>query len=96
MKNMPPGSFWVLKISCYKEKSATFAKWESLKETLLAPPRWNPPWRGKGLIELRGFHPSASTGGARRSDVATSDKDKQICFMLMLRTWFKVEEFRLE
>ena len=50
----------------------------------------------RGLIELRGFHPSASTSGARRSDAATSDKDKQICFMLMSRTWFNMEEFRLE
>ena len=40
----------------------------------------------KGVIELRGFHPSTSTSGARRSDAATSDKDKQICFMLMSRT----------
>ena len=40
----------------------------------------------RGLIELRGFHPSTSTSGARRSDAATSDKDKQICFMLMSRT----------
>ena len=37
----------------------------------------------RGLIELRGFQPSASTSGARQSDAATSDKDKQICFMLM-------------
>ena len=34
----------------------------------------------------RGFRPSASTSRARQSDVATSDKDKQICFMLMPRT----------
>ena len=40
----------------------------------------------RGLIELRGFHPSASISGPRRSDAATSDKDKQICFMLMPRT----------
>ena len=40
----------------------------------------------RGLIELRGFNPSASTSGARRSDAATSDKDKQICFMLISRT----------
>ena len=33
---------------------------------------------------------------ARRSDAATSNKDKRIFFMLMPRTWFKVEEFRLE
>ena len=39
-----------------------------------------------GLIELRGFHPSASTSGARRSEAATSDKDKQICFLIMPRT----------
>ena len=40
----------------------------------------------RGFIELRGFHPSAATIGARRSDAATSDKDKQICFMLMPST----------
>ena len=28
-----------------------------------------------GLIELRGFYPSASTSRARWSDAATSDKD---------------------
>ena len=39
-----------------------------------------------GLIELRGFHPSASKRRARRSDAAGSDKDKQICFVLMPRT----------
>ena len=39
----------------------------------------------RGTIELKGFYPSASTSGARRS-AATSDKDKQICFMLMPRT----------
>ena len=50
----------------------------------------------KGLIETRDFYPSASTSRARWSDAATSDKDKQICFMLMPRTWFKMEEFRLE
>ena len=37
----------------------------------------------RGLIELRGFNPSASTSRARRSDAATFDNDKQICFMLM-------------
>ena len=50
----------------------------------------------RGLIELRGFHPSASASGAGRNDAATSDKDKQICFMLMPRTGFNKEEFRLE
>ena len=40
----------------------------------------------RGLIELRGFHPSVSTSRARRSDAAMSDKDKQICFVLMPRT----------
>ena len=39
----------------------------------------------RGLIELRGFHPSASKSRASRSDAATSKKDKQICFMLMPR-----------
>ena len=38
------------------------------------------------LIEPRGFHPSTSTSGARRSDAPTSDKDKQICFVLLPRT----------
>ena len=40
----------------------------------------------KGLFKLRGFHLSASTNGARWSDVATSYKDKQVCFMLMPMT----------
>ena len=40
----------------------------------------------RGLIKLRGFHPSATTSRARRSDAATSDKDKQIRFVLMPRT----------
>ena len=40
----------------------------------------------RGLIELRGFQLGASISGAPRSDAATSDKDKQICFMLMPRT----------
>ena len=52
--------------------------------------------RGRGPIELRGFQPSASISGARQSDAATSDKDKQICFMLILRTGFNMEEFKLE
>ena len=43
----------------------------------------------RGLIELRGFHPSVSTSRTRRSDAAMSDKDKQICFVIMPRTWFK-------
>ena len=59
-------------------------------------PRWNPPWRGEGAYLPKRFSPSASTSRARQSDAATFDKDKQICFMLMPRTWFKVEEFRLE
>ena len=40
----------------------------------------------RGFIELRGFHLSVSTSGARQGDAATSDKDKQICFMPMPRT----------
>ena len=40
----------------------------------------------RGLIELRGFHPSSSTSRARWRNAATFDKDKQICFMLMPRT----------
>ena len=40
----------------------------------------------RGLIELRGFHPSVSTSRTRRSDTAMSDKDKQICFVIMPRT----------
>ena len=50
----------------------------------------------RGLIELRGFRPSASKSRARRSDAFTSDKDKQIYLVLMPGTWFNMEEFRLE
>ena len=46
------------------------------------------------LIEQRGFRPSASKSRACQSNVATSDKDKQICFVLMSRTSFT--SFRLE
>ena len=42
------------------------------------------------------FQPSESTGKARRSNAATFNKVKQIFFMPIPRTWFKVEEFRLE
>ena len=45
----------------------------------------------RGLIQLRGFHPSASTSGARWSDAATSDKDKQICLSTLPRTGFDTE-----
>ena len=44
-----------------------------------------------GLIQLRRFHPSASTSGARRSDAATSDKDKQIRLSTLPRTGFDTE-----
>ena len=64
--------------------------------TDIGPPWWNPPWRGGGAYLTKRFPPSASTSRTRQSDAATFDKDKQICFMLMPRTWFKVEEFRLE
>ena len=50
----------------------------------------------RGLIKLRCFHPSASKSRAFQSDAATSDKDKQIYFMLMPRAWFNMEEFRSE
>ena len=45
----------------------------------------------RALIELRGFHPGASTSGTRRSDAATSDNDKQICLITLLRTGFDTE-----
>ena len=60
-------------------------------------PLWrNPPWRGEGAYLTKRFSPSTSRSRARQSNAATFDKDKQICFMPMPRTWFKVEEFRLE
>ena len=40
----------------------------------------------RGLIVLKGFRPSIPKSRARRSHAATSDKDKQICFVLMPRT----------
>ena len=60
------------------------------------PTRRNPPWRGEGAYLTKRFSPSSSTSSARQSDATAFDKDKQICFILMPRTWFKVEEFRLE
>ena len=40
----------------------------------------------RGLIVLKGFRLNISKSRARRSHAATSDKDKQICFVLMPRT----------
>ena len=37
----------------------------------------------------------ASTRTTLRDDAATFDMNKRICFILMLRTWFQAEEFRL-
>ena len=45
----------------------------------------------RGLIQLQGFHPSASTSGARQSDAAMSDKAKQICLSTLPRTGFDTE-----
>ena len=50
----------------------------------------------RGLIKLRRFHLSASTNGACQRDPAMANKNKQICFRLMLRSSFNMEEFRLE
>ena len=61
-----------------------------------ALPRWNPPWRGEGAYLTKKFHPSASTRRARWSDAATFDQNKRIFFILMPKTWFKVEAYRLE
>ena len=57
----------------------------------------------RGLIELRGFRPSASKDRACQSDVTTSEKDKQICFVLMPakdliqygRIWIRVASLSL-
>ena len=56
----------------------------------------NQPWRGEGAYLIKMLLPIASTSRARQSNAATFAKDKQICFMLIARTWFKAEEFRLE
>ena len=56
-----------------------------------APPRWNSPCRGEGAYPLRSSNQSASTSGARRSDAATCDKDKQIFLSTLLRTGFNTE-----
>ena len=67
-----------------------------MQSTHASPPRWNPPWRGEGPYLTKSFHPSASTRRARRRDSAMFDQNKRMFFMLMSRTWFKAEEFRLE
>ena len=43
-------------------------------------------YRYEGAYVTKRFSPSASTSRARPSDVATFDKDQQICFMLMPRS----------
>ena len=45
---------------------------------------------GRGLIHQE-VPTSASTSGARQSDAATSDKDKQICLSTFSRTGFDAE-----
>ena len=64
-----------------------------IKEQKPPPP---PHLDGTHFEMVRGFRPSVSTSRARRSHTATSNKDNQICFMLIPRTSFKDEEFRLE
>ena len=59
-------------------------------------PRWNPPWHGEEAYLTKWLQPSTSKKRAHRSDAATFDQSKRIFFMLLPRTWFKVEEFRLE
>ena len=49
-----------------------------------------------GRFSNQEVSPSVSTRRARRSDEISFDKDKKIFFMLMPRTWFKVEKIRLE
>ena len=46
------------------------------------------------LDAVRGLSNQEVSPPPSPSDAATSDKDKQICFMLMPRTWFNMEEFR--
>ena len=54
------------------------------------------PLDGTHLVAVRGLihqevPTSASTSGARWSDAATSDKDKQICLSTLPRTGFDAE-----
>ena len=79
-----------------KEKNLTWDDAAEVANYAASPPRWKPPWCGEGAYLTKRFHPSASTSRARQSHVATSNKDKQIYFMLIPRCWFKMEEFRLE
>ena len=56
------------------------------------------PLDGTHLVAVRGLihqevPTSASTSGARRSDAATSDKDKQIYLSTLLRTGFDAEVY---
>ena len=54
------------------------------------------PLDGTHLVAVRGLihqevPTSASASGARRSDAAASDKDKQICLSTLPRTGFDAE-----
>ena len=64
--------------------------------TNVSRPRWDPPWHSERAYLTKSFQTSTSIRRARQSDVATFNSNKRIFFMLMPRTWFKVEEFRLE
>ena len=48
-----------------------------------------------GGFQTKNFH-EVSTRRARQSDAATFHKHKQIALMPMPRTWFQIEQFRLE
>ena len=89
------GWFFFYEYSILK-KDLNAAEIRTVKIMYAPPPRWNPRWRIEGAYLTKRFSPCASTSRACQSDAAMFDKDKQICFMLIPRTWFKVEEFRLE
>ena len=78
-------------VKIYKECTREPYSFLTIDTTLPAHVDETRPDVVRGLIQLRGFHPSASTSGAHQSDAATSDKDKQICLSTLPRTGFNTE-----
>ena len=63
------------------------------KENKKIHSRKNGVWGGLSNKEVS---TSAPTRRAHWSDATTFEQSKRIFFMLISKTWFKVEEFRLE
>ena len=87
----------VLKLKNERQNTTSCSKYYKQDETPRSVPSMKPNLpRWGGLSNQEVFTLVHQQVEPHRSDTATSDKDKQFCFVLMPRTWFKMEEFTLE